>query len=61
MQWFVFLWFQLQMTKQYLPEKTLRAARLSATGSASQKLVRQVRQKTGQNRREALRLLNKLI
>src|ERR1700758_4956709 len=22
MQWFVFLWFQLQMTKQYLQEKT---------------------------------------
>lgn len=24
MQWFAFLWFQLQMTKQYLQEKTSR-------------------------------------
>ena len=30
MQWFVFLWFQLQMTQQYLQEKTSRAAQAPA-------------------------------
>jgi hypothetical protein len=30
MQWFNFLWFQLQMTKQYLQEKQLGAAESTA-------------------------------
>jgi len=30
MQWFAFLWFQLQMTKQYLQEKNLGAAESTA-------------------------------
>jgi hypothetical protein len=34
MQWFAFLWFQLQMTKQYLQEKTDGPAQ-STVGSAN--------------------------
>ena len=30
MQWFTFLWFQLQMTKQYLQEKTYGPAQSTA-------------------------------
>ena len=30
MQWFAFLWFQLQMTKQYLQEKTYGPAQSTA-------------------------------
>jgi hypothetical protein len=30
MQWFAFLWFQLQMTKQYLQEKTFEPAQSTA-------------------------------
>ena len=30
MQWFAFLWFQLQMTKQYLEEKTYGPAQSTA-------------------------------
>jgi hypothetical protein len=62
MQSLAFLWFEMQMTQQYLREETFGSAQSPASGSPSQKLFRligswfgKLAYNKGKNRREVVR------